>query len=98
MGDRLRRVLRQQARRAGRQYAESRSAYREARDAAERVDPREFDLPADADGDARIVCRRYAERRSVPVDANGRPACFEAGVDDCEGCAEDIREGRVQTY
>lgn len=98
LGDRLRRVLRQQARRAGRQYAESRRAYREARETAERVDPREFDLPSDPDGNARIVCRRYTERRAVPVDARGRPACFEADVDDCEGCAEDVREGRIETF
>ncbi len=100
--DRFRRVLRQQARKAGREYARSRRAYRDGRDGddAERtwVDPAEFDLPTDADGRARIVCRRHAEERAVAVDAAGRPACFDADHPDCEGCAEDVRDGRVQTW
>ena len=99
--DRLRRVLRQQARRAGREYARTREAYREGRadaDAAERVAPAEFGVPDDGDGNARLVCRRYVERRAVAVDGAGRPECFEAGNVDCEGCAEDVREGRVQTW
>jgi len=66
LGDRLRRVIRQQARRAGREYAESKRAYREAREAAERVDPREFNLPSDSDGNARIVCRRPDTRNAGP--------------------------------
>jgi hypothetical protein len=129
LGDRLRRVLRQQARKAGEQYAESKRAYTEGRkegvpesdwpdgdwsesdgpetdgssrpdDSTERlrVDPTVFGLPATDDGDTRIVCRRYVERRTVAVDTEGRPACFEPGNDDCEGCAVDVREGRVQTW
>jgi hypothetical protein len=98
LSDRLRRVLRQQARKAGKQYAESKQAYQEAREAGAVVDPREFDLPSDPDGNARIVCRRYVEERAVAVRANGCPECFESGNSDCEGCAEDIREGRVQTH
>ena len=99
--DRLRRVLNQQARKAGREYARTRAAYREGRgdaSAADRVDPAAFDLPDDGDGNARLVCRRYAEKRAVAVDEAGRAECFDAGNVDCEGCAEDVREGRVQTW
>ena len=102
--DRFRRVLRQQARKAGREYARSRDAYREGRregtdtERGEPADPAAFDLPDDGDGSARIVCRRYAEKRAVVVDRGGRPECFAADNVDCEGCAEDVREGRVQTW
>ena len=99
--DRLRRVLRQQARKAGREYARTREAYREGWADGSRpapAAPADFGLPDDGDGNARIVCRRYAERRAVGVDVRGRPACFEADNVDCEGCAEDVREGRVQSW
>lgn len=82
--------LRRAVRRAGRTAAESRRAYREGQHVAS--------LPTDDQGRARIVCRRYAEKRRAPVDARGRPACFEAGHPDCEGCAEDVREGAVETW
>lgn len=98
LGEKFRRVLRQEARKAGRRYAETKRAYREGRESSEpAVDPSRFGLPAE-DGEARIVCRRYAERRTVAVDAEGRPVCFEAGNTACEGCAEDVREGRVETW
>jgi hypothetical protein len=89
---RLELLLRSKLRSAGRQYAEAREAYRNARTAAE------FDLPVDDEGRARIVCRRYAERRAVEVDAGGRPDCFDSVSQDCQGCAEDIRDGRVETW
>ena len=102
LSDRFRRVLRQQARKVGREYARSRRAYEEGRDAGERGvgegDPTAFDLPTDEEGRARIVCRRHVDRRAVLIDPEGRPACFEAGHPDCEGCAEDVREGAVQTW
>lgn len=99
LDDRLRRVLRQQARKAGRRYAETKRAYREGREESERTpaDPATFDLPAD-DGRARIVCRRHVEKRCVAIDTEGRPACFEADHPACEGCAEDVREGRVESW
>ena len=101
LGEKFRRVVRQQARKAGRQYAASKRAYQEGRETTEAgeppVDPSVFDLPA-TDGEARIVCRRYAERRTVPVDEAGQPPCFEAGNPACEGCVEDIRDGRVETW
>ncbi|ESP88629.1 hypothetical protein K933_07938 [Candidatus Halobonum tyrrellensis G22] len=102
LSDRFRRVLRQQARKVGREYARSKEAYEEGRDAGERGvgegDPAAFDLPTDDEGRARVVCRRHVDRRAVLVDPEGRPACFEAGHPDCEGCAEDVREGAVQTW
>ena len=97
MGDKFRRVLRQEARKAGRRYAEAKRAYREGAEQGEAVDPSRFGLPSD-DGEARIVCRRYAERRTVPVDAEGRPACYESDHPACEGCVEDVRDGRVETW
>ncbi|PSP79190.1 hypothetical protein BRC81_06930 [Halobacteriales archaeon QS_1_68_20] len=82
------------ARVAGRKYAETRKAYQKGRESG---DP-PADLPSDEDGNARIVCRRYVEKRTVSVDAAGRPECFEEDHPDCEGCAEDVREGRVETW
>lgn len=101
MDDRFERVIRQQLRKAGRQFEEAKRAYAEGRsDADDDSNPGAelYDLPTDDDGRARIVCRRHAERRSVTVDAEGRPACFESGHADCEGCAEDIRDGCVETW
>ena len=97
LGDRLRRGLRQQARKAGREYARSRRAYREGREWGQNHAD-EFDLPVDDEDRAQIVCRRYAEKRRAAGNADGEPAGFEAGHPDCEGCAEDVREGRVQTW
>jgi len=88
--DRLTRFLRTRLQDAGRQYEEARRAFIEARREAVGDDG---DLPT-----ARIVCRRYAERRVVGIDGEGRPSCFEAGHHDCEGCAEDVRAGRVETW
>ncbi len=100
MDDRFERVIRQQLRKAGRQFEEARRAYRDGK-----ADPdgdnegtKLYDLPRDDDGRARIVCRRHAERRTVAVDAEGRPACFEADHPDCEGCAEDVRDGYIETW
>lgn len=88
---RLAALLRRKLRQAGRGYEETRRAYRDGK-------ANSFGLPTDADGDARIVCRRYAERRRVALDAKGRPECFEAGHPDCEGCVEDIRSGEIETW
>lgn len=89
---RLQRFLRSTFRSAGKQYSEAKTAYRSAKYAAV------ADLPVDDDGKARLVCRRHAERRAVAVDANGRPACFDEAHADCEGCVEDIRDGRIETW
>ena len=103
MDDRLEGLLRRKLREAGRQYARARDAYREGRDDSDGSDA-EADpgpvasLPRDDEGRARLVCRRHADRRAVAVDNEGRPACFEAGHPDCEGCAEDVRDGIVETW
>lgn len=89
---RVERFLRAKLRSAGEQVAQAQDAYRGAKHASA------FDLPIDDDGNARIVCRRYAEQRAVAVDASGRPACFEADHPDCEGCLEDIEAGRIETW
>ncbi|MFB6221597.1 MAG: hypothetical protein ABEH90_09170 [Halolamina sp.] len=91
MDDRLERFIRTKLRGAGRQFEEVRSAYREGRAAG-------FDLPTDEEGRAKLVCRRHAERRAVAVDSEGQPSCFDADHPDCRGCAEDIREGVVETW
>ena len=89
--DRLSRFLKTKLQDAGRQYEEARKAFTEARVSAE------TDLPTE-NGKARIVCRRYAERRAVRLDSDSRPFCFEDGHPDCEGCVEDIRDGTVETW
>lgn len=89
---RIGRLLRGRLRSAGRQYAEAKRAYEEAKVAALRR------LPTNEEGNARIVCRRYAERRAVRLDEAARPACFDPNHPDCEGCAEDIREDRIETW
>jgi len=97
MDDRLEGLLRRKLRAAGRQYARARDAYRDGRDRDEGVDVA-ASLPRDEEGRARIVCRRHADRRAAAIDREGRPACFEAGHPDCEGCAEDVRDGIVETW
>ncbi|SNZ17393.1 hypothetical protein SAMN06269185_3008 [Natronoarchaeum philippinense] len=88
--DRVRRFVSRTLRGAGRQLEEARQAYQEGRTTAS--------LPRDEDGKARIVCRRYAERRSVGLDDHGRPECFDPDHPDCRGCAEDVRDGVVETW
>ena len=92
MDDRLESFLRSKIRSVGRQYADAKRAYANARRSAL------ADLPRDDDGRARIVCRRYAERRAVELDAEVRPACFDPDHPDCRGCVEDVREGRIETW
>ncbi|PSP24425.1 hypothetical protein BRC61_02110 [Halobacteriales archaeon QH_10_65_19] len=90
--DRLSRFLRTTLRGAGRQYEEARKAFRGARQGAL------SDLPVDEGGQARIVCRRHAEKRAIRVDDKGRPECYEAGHPDCEGCVEDISDSCIETW
>ncbi|MFP8951382.1 hypothetical protein ACLI4Z_00215 [Natrialbaceae archaeon A-arb3/5] len=98
---RLERFLRSKLQEAGEEYGqlrestdeqlgEAKEAYRMAKNARS--------LPSDEEGRAQIVCRRYAERRAVMLDEQYRPACFEEGHPDCEGCAEDVRQGRIETW
>ncbi|WP_290818420.1 hypothetical protein [Halovivax sp.] len=98
---RLERFLRSKLEEAGSQYEalrrstgeqleEAREAYETARNARS--------IPTDEEGRAKIVCRRYAERRAAMLDEEFRPACFEDGHPDCEGCVEDVRSGRIETW
>ncbi|AGB17132.1 hypothetical protein Halru_2551 [Halovivax ruber XH-70] len=98
---RLKRLLTRKLQEAGRQYeslrrstddqlAEARESYQHARNAR--------GIPSDEEGRAKIVCRRHTERRAALLDEEFRPACFEAGHPDCEGCAEDVRAGRIETW
>jgi len=89
---RLESLVRAKLRAAGRQVEDARRAYRSARTAAM------ADLPTDGDGRAQVVCRRYAERRAVDLDGELRPDCFDAEHRDCQGCVEDIRDGRIETW
>ena len=90
MGEKLGRFLRDKIRSAGRQYETAKRAYRDGEASA--------DLPRDEEGRVRIVCRRYAERRAVLLDDEGKPACFDPDHQDCQGCLEDIRERRIETW
>lgn len=93
MDDRLESIIRSAARSAGKRYEEAKRAYRDGRDPSPT-----HSLPRDAEGRAKIVCRRHAEHRAVAVDAKGRPACFDPDHPDCQGCVDDIREGMVETW
>ena len=77
---------------AGEQVAEAKRAYSDAKRTAL------ADLPQDDRGRARLVCRRYAERRAVSLDEAARPGCFDPDHQDCRGCVEDIREGVVESW
>ncbi|MFW5950106.1 MAG: DUF7091 family protein [archaeon] len=90
--DRLPRFVRSTLHSAGQQLAEARRAYVAAKHSAR------VDLPVDEEGKARIVCRREAERRTVSIDAEGRPGCFDADHPDCQGCLEDVRKETVETW
>ena len=75
---------------SGEQFEEAREAYQAARNARA--------LPTDEADRAKIVCRRFAERRAARLDEAYRPACYEADHPDCEGCVEDVHEGRIETW
>ncbi|WP_254830235.1 DUF7091 family protein [Haloglomus salinum] len=94
MGDRrrLKRFLRSKLRSAGRQVEEARRSYESGRNQAL------AGLPTDEEGRAKLVCRRHAERRAVDLDEAARPVCYDPDSTDCQGCVEDIREGRIETW
>lgn len=86
IGGYIRRALRS----AGRQYAESREQFTAGKTVSR--------LPTDEHGRAKLVCRRYADRRAVMLSDADVPACFDAENVDCQGCLEDVREGVVETW
>jgi hypothetical protein len=89
---RLELLLRSKLRSAGRQYEEATQAYNVSKSAAS------SGLSLNDESEAHIVCRRYAEKRSVDLDNQGRPDCFDPDHQDCQGCVEDIRDGRIETW
>ncbi len=99
MEERFAELLQKAVRQAGRKAGEIRIAYIQGRETArDRSGADRFDLPVTEKGDAKIVCRRHAEQRAVPVDQHGSPSCFEREHVDCEGCVEDICDGHVETW
>jgi hypothetical protein len=95
MDERLERFFRIRLRNAGRQYERARTAFNDGKSG---VDAADGDLPTDDAGRAKLVCRRYAEKRAVELDDEGRPACFDGDHTDCVGCVEDIQAGRIETW
>lgn len=91
-GGQLPRYVRSTFQTAGRQLGEARQAYREAKRRAR------TDLQVDDSGKVRIVCRKHAERTTVAIDEEGRPACFDDDHPDCRGCMEDLRDGIAETW
>lgn len=94
--------VRRAARIAGRKFEAARAdtVLEEARESYEagKTAASTPELPRNEDGEARIVCRRYAEKRAVDLDARGHPECYESDHPDCEGCVSDIDKGRVETW
>ncbi|WP_122088999.1 DUF7091 family protein [Halalkalicoccus subterraneus] len=86
------RFIRSKLREAGRQYEQARSAYRDGRGSGS------VDVPRDESDRARIVCRRYAEKRAVELDDDDRPTCYEDGHPDCEGCLEDLHNETIESW
>lgn len=89
---RLERFISTTLRSVGEQLSEAKRAYSDGKRAAK------AGLPRDADGRARLVCRRHAERRAVSLDEAARPECFDPDHPDCQGCVEDIRDGSIETW
>jgi len=106
MDRRIERLVRSKLRAVGRQYESARHAYRDGRSGESNGEREEGErdaeeaagaLPRDDEGRVRIVCRRHAERRAVALEGD-LPACFDPEHPDCRGCAEDVREGSVETW
>jgi len=72
------------------QLGEAKEAFSNGRGAGE--------LPRDEQDRVQLVCRRHAEKRAVPLDDVGRPACYDEDHPDCRGCLEDVRDGSVETW
>lgn len=91
-GDSVKDSLRDALSSASRQVSEAKDAFTAAKRSAL------ADLPQDEDGKAKVVCRRHAEQRAVHLDSEARPECFDADHPDCQGCAEDVQDGTVETW
>jgi ubiquitin len=89
---RLSRLIRAKLRSAGRQVEQARQQYNNGMESAK------AGLPRDTNGRAKVVCRRYAEKRAVALDETLKPHCYDATSVDCQGCVEDIRKNVVETW
>ncbi|MFD1642530.1 DUF7091 family protein [Halohasta litorea] len=89
--------VRDRLRKLGKGYERTRRAYTEGKGEAD-GSPGEGSLPVDEAGRAKLVCRRYAEKRAVELDSEGKPACFDPDHTDCVGCVEDIQDGVIETW
>ncbi|MCL9815830.1 DUF7091 family protein [Natronocalculus amylovorans] len=98
MSDRIGEFLRERLRQAGRSYEEAKHAYRDGKATGESQPGPADSLPADERGRSKIVCRRHAERRAVPIDTDGKPACYDSEHPDCRGCVEDIKNGSIEVW
>lgn len=100
MDERFEQFMRQRLRELGKQYERTRHAYAEGKggtDSDSQSEPGSA-LPVDESGRAKLVCRRYAEKRAVELDSASTPACFDPDHTDCVGCVEDIRDGLIETW
>lgn len=97
MDERFEQFVRDRLRKLGQGYERTRRAYTEGKGETESL-PGAGSLPVDEAGRAKLVCRRYAEKRAVEVDAEEKPACFDPDHTDCIGCVEDIRDGLIETW
>lgn len=100
MDERFEQFMRQRLRELGKQYERTRRAYSEGRADTDSAGQSAAGsgLPVDESGRAKLVCRRYAEKRAVELDAAATPACFDPDHTDCVGCVEDIRDGVIETW
>ncbi len=79
-------LVRTKLRNAGKRYEKARRDYEDARSSVLENER------------AKIVCRRYAEKRTVELDSTDRPECYDADHPDCEGCVEDLHNGTIETW
>jgi len=98
MDERFERFVRDRLRTLGRGYERTRRAYTEGKVDGEGGSGSAAKLPVDEAGRAKLVCRRYAEKRAVALDSEEKPACFDPDHTDCVGCVEDIRDGLIETW
>lgn len=90
--------VRDRLRELGKQYERTRQAYTEGKTETDGTSEAVASLPVDEAGRAKLVCRRYAEKRAVSLDEEAKPACFDPDHTDCVGCVEDIRDGLIETW
>jgi hypothetical protein len=98
MDERFEQFVRDRLRQLGEEYERTRRAYAEGKGESDSPPEAVAELPVDEAGRAKLVCRRYAEKRAVALDDDNKPACFDPDHTDCVGCVEDIRDGIIETW